>query len=130
MAWYNWLIVIIPFAFIIGMAFYSRRYIRDVVDYLSAGRVCGRYLIAVATMESALGLITLVAYSEVCYKAGFAYGFWGAITAPLGLMLSLTGFFRYRFRETRAMTMGEYLEMRYSHSFRVFASFLRTFRKC
>ena len=127
MAWYNWLIVIIPFAFIIGMAFYSRRYIRDVVDYLAAGRVCGRYLIAVASLESSLGLITLVAYSEVCYKAGFAYGFWGAITAPLGLMLSLTGFFRYRFRETRAMTMGEYLEMRYSHSFRIFASFLRTF---
>ena len=37
MAWYNWLIVIVPFLFVIGMAFYSRRYIRDVVDYLSAG---------------------------------------------------------------------------------------------
>ena len=61
MAWYNWLIVIIPFVFVIGMAFYSRRYIRDVVDYLSAGRVCGRYVIAVAGLESALGLITLVA---------------------------------------------------------------------
>ena len=44
MAWYDWLIVIIPFLFVIGMAFYSRRYIRDVVDYLAAGRVCGRYV--------------------------------------------------------------------------------------
>ena len=127
MAWYNWLIVIIPFVFVIGMAFYSRRYIRDVVDYLSAGRVCGRYVIAVAGLESALGLITLVACSEVYYKAGFAYGFWGAITAPLALVLSLTGFFAYRFRETRALSIGEYLERRYSRSFRIFASFLRTF---
>ena len=127
MAWYNWLIVTIPFAFVIGMAFYARRYIRDVVDYLAAGRVCGRYVIAVAGMESALGLITLVAFSEMYYKAGFAYGFWGAITAPLALVLSLTGFFAYRFRETRAMSIGEYLERRYSRSFRIFASFLRTF---
>ena len=127
MTWYNWLIVIIPFLFVISMAFYARRYIRDVVDYLAAGRVCGRYVIAVASMESALGLIVLVAFSEMYYKAGFAYGFWGAITAPLALVLSLTGFFSYRFRETRAMSIGEYLERRYSRSFRIFASFLRTF---
>ncbi len=127
MAWYNWLIVIIPFCFVIGMAFYSRRYIRDVVDFLAAGRVCGRYLIAVAGLESALGLISLVAYVEANYKAGFAYGFWGAVSAPIALVLSLTGWFAYRFRETRAMTIGEYLEMRYSKSLRVFASFLRTF---
>lgn len=126
MAWYNWLIVIIPFVFVIGMAFYSRKYIRDVVDYLSAGRVCGRYVIAVAGMEGALGLITLVAYSEVVYKAGFAYGFWGAITMPLALVLSLTGFFAYQFRETRVMSFGKYLELRYSRSFHIFASFLRT----
>ena len=68
MTWYNWLIVIVPFLFVIGMAFYARRYIRDVVDYLAAGRVCGRYVIAVAGMESALGLITPVAYSEMHYK--------------------------------------------------------------
>ena len=93
MTWYNWLIVIVPFLFVIGMAFYARRYIRDVVDYLAAGRVCGRYVIAVAGMESALGLITSVAFSKMYYKAGFSYGFWGAITAPLALVLSLTGFF-------------------------------------
>ena len=127
MAWYNWLIVIVPFIFVIGMAFYARRYIRDVVDFLAAGRVCGRYVIAVASLESALGLITMAAYVEANYKAGFAYGFWRGMVTPLALMLSLTGFFTYRFRETRSMTIGEYLERRYSKSFRIFASFLRTF---
>ena len=127
MAWYNWLIVIIPFLFVIGMAFYSRRYIRDVVDYLAAGRVCGRYVIAVSNMEAALGLISMVAAMEVCYKGGLGSGFWGGLTAPLALILALTGFFSYRFRETRSMSIGEYLERRYSHSFRIFASFLRTF---
>ncbi|MDR0933008.1 MAG: hypothetical protein LBM70_08340 [Victivallales bacterium] len=127
MSYYNWLIVIIPFLFVIGMAIYARKYIRDVVDYLSAGRVCGRYVIAVAGLESGLGLIVLVAMVELYYNAGFAYGFWNAVVAPLAMVLSLTGFFTYRFRETRAMTIGEYFEKRYSHSFRVFASFLRVF---
>jgi len=127
MAWYNWLIVIVPFLFVLGMAMYVRRYIRDVVDFLSAGRVCGRYLISVAGLESTLGVITLVAYVEANYKAGFAYGYWMAIVTPIALLLSLTGFFVYRFRETRAMSIGQFLEMRYSRRFRIFAAFLRTF---
>lgn len=127
MSWYYWLVVVIPFLFVIGMAIYTRKYIRDVVDYLSAGRICGRYVIAVAGMESGLGLISMVAMIELYYNAGFAYGFWNAVITPLAMLLALTGFFTYRFRETRAMTIGEYLEKRYSHSFRVFASFLRVF---
>lgn len=127
MSWYNWVIVVVPLLFVFGMALYSRRYIRDVVDFLSAGRVCGRYVISVAGLEGALGVITLVAFVEAHYKAGFAYGFWNAIVTPVALLLSLTGFFVYRFRETRAMSIGQYLEMRYSRRFRIFAAFIRTF---
>ena len=126
MAWYNWLIVIIPFIFVIGMAFYTRKYIRDVVDFLVAGRVCGRYVLSVANMEGGISVLALVALAEVYYKAGFAYGFWGNLSAPLGLILALTGLFSYRFRETRVLSGGEYLELRYSRSFRIFASILRT----
>ncbi|MBQ6596742.1 MAG: sodium:panthothenate symporter, partial [Lentisphaeria bacterium] len=84
MAWYNWLIVIVPFIFVIGMAFYTRKYIRDVVDFLVAGRVCGRYVLSVANMEGGISVLALVALAEVYYKAGFAYGFWGNLSAPLG----------------------------------------------
>ena len=83
MNWYDWGIVIVPLMFLLYMGFYSGKFMKGVVDFLAGGRICGRYVIAVAGMESALGLITLVAYSEMHYKAGFGYGFWGAITAPL-----------------------------------------------
>ena len=127
MSWYNWLIVLIPFLFVVGMAFYAKRYIRDVVDFLSAGRVCGRYAICVAGLESGLCVMTLVAAAEVNFKSGFVYGYWGWLLMKFTLFLSLTGFFVYRFRETKAMTIGEFLERRYNRSFRIVATFLRTF---
>jgi len=37
--WGNWLFVLVPLVSILAVSVYCRRYIRDVVDYLSAGRV-------------------------------------------------------------------------------------------
>ncbi|MBE6372755.1 MAG: sodium:panthothenate symporter [Lentisphaerae bacterium] len=126
MNWYNWLIVILPFAGVLYMAFYVRKYIRSVPDFLAGGRVCGRYLLSVGTMEAGLSVIALIAYVEVHYRTGFSTGFWSNIMGPIGLVLSLTGFVAYRLRETKALSMGQLLEMRYSRSFRLFCAFLRT----
>ena len=41
---FDWLIVILPVIGILWVGMYSRKYIRGVADYLSAGRVCGRYV--------------------------------------------------------------------------------------
>ena len=126
MAWYNWLIVAIPFIGVLYMAFHVRKYIRGVPDFLAGGRICGRYLLAVGTMESSLSILALVSYIEVHYRTGFSTEFWSSIAAPITLILSLTGFCTYRLRETKAMSMGQFLEMRYSRSFRLFCAFLRT----
>jgi len=126
MLWYNWLIEIVPFLFVIGMAIYTRRFIRDVVDFLSAGRVCGRYLISVASLEGTLGVITLVAYVEAHYKSGFAYGYWGALVVPFMLLLSLTGFLRLPFsRNTRNVygaISGDEIQSPFSYICRLFAN--------
>lgn len=122
----DWLIVVIPVAFVMGMGLYSRKYIRGVSDFLSAGRLCGRYVISMGDVANALSIIGLVAFVEVHYKTGFAVGFWGTITAPLGIFLGLTGYCIYRFRETKAMSLGQFLEMRYSRKFRIFAASLRS----
>lgn len=126
MSWIDWLIVVIPVAFVLGAGWYSRRYVRGVVDYLSAGRICGRYVICVSDAASGLAVISLIAYVEVHYKTGFAIAFWSNLIVPLTLVFSLTGYCIYRFRETRALTLGQFLEMRYSRSFRIFAAALRS----
>lgn len=127
MTWIDWCITIIPMAALIWMAFYSRRYARGVVDYLAAGRIAGRYVISVGDLTTGLSVITLVAGCEQNYQTGFAVGFWGAVTAPVGVFIALTGYCMYRWRETRCLSMGQFLEMRYgSKFFRVFCATLRT----
>lgn len=127
MTWIDWCITIIPMAALIWMAFYSRRYARGVVDYLAAGRIAGRYVISVGDLTAGLSVITLVAGCEQNYQTGFAVGFWGAVTAPVGVFIALTGYCIYRWRKTRCLSMGQFLEMRYgSKFFRVFCATLRT----
>ena len=126
MTWYNWLIVVLPFSAVLYMAFHARKYIRSVPDFLAGGRICGRYLLSVGSMEAGLSVITLVAYVEEHYRTGFSTGFWSSIIAPITLVLSLTGFVSYRLRETNALSMGQFLEMRYNRPFRLFCAVLRT----
>ncbi|MBO4647780.1 MAG: sodium:panthothenate symporter [Lentisphaeria bacterium] len=126
MTWYAWLIVIIPVIFIMYVGWYIRRFIVGVSDFLVCGRVCRRYVITTAHVASALGLVTLAAYIEVHYRTGFALAFWNSLMLPISVMISLTGYCIYRFRETRSLSIGQFLEMRYSRSLRIFACFLRS----
>ena len=123
----DWMIVILPMGFLLGIAFYSRKYARDVVDFLAAGRIAGRYVLAVGALEGALSVITLVAGCERNYQIGFSLGFWHAIVAPIGMFIALSGYCVYRWRETRCLSIGQFLELRYgSKFFRIFCAALRT----
>jgi Na+/proline symporter len=126
MSWLDLIIVTIPVFVVIGIGLKSQKYVRGVSDFLTAGRVAGRYVICVANGEAAMGLISLVAIYEAMYNSGFAYGFWNHIVTPIGLLMGLTGYCTYRFRETRAMTMGQFLEIRYNRTFRILAAILQT----
>ncbi len=126
MHWIDWLITILPVSLVIFLAVYSKRYVRGVVDFLAAGRVAGRYVLSVGDLSSSLSVITLVALVESKYQVGYALTFWEYLTVPVSLIMGLTGFCVYRFRETRSLSIGQFLEMRYSKSLRIVAASLRT----
>ncbi len=122
----DWLIVVVPVSFVLFMGFHARKYVRSVADFLSAGRVCGRYVICASDVANALSIITLVAYVESHYKTGFAIQFWMLVIGPIGMVMALSGYCVYRFRETKSMSLGQFLEMRYNRPFRIFAAALRS----
>ena len=124
MHWIDYAIVLIPFVVVLVISWGTRRHVKSVADFMSASRCAGRYLVCTAAGEAGFGAISAVATFEYISKAGFSIGWWSSISIPVGLMITLTGFVIYRYRETRAMTLAQFFEIRYSRSFRVFAGIM------
>ncbi len=120
----DWLIVGVFFALILGMVFFSKSLVRSVSDFLATGRTGGRYIISMFHGTAALGAITVVGALEQNFNAGFNARWWEMPTAVILVGISITGWVVYRFRQTRALTMAQFFEMRYSRSFRIFAGML------
>jgi SSS family solute:Na+ symporter len=120
----DWAIVGLPWVLMFAASLVTRRYVKGVADFLAAGRGAGRYLICVAEGAAGMGLITVIAMFEQYSRAGTAILWWGNLAIPVGVMLTLSGFVIYRFRETRALTLAQFFEVRYSRAFRVFAGLL------
>ena len=68
MSWIDWCIVVIPLTILLFVAFYSKKYVKSVVDFLAAGRVAGRYLLSVGDFMSTLSVITLIAGIEMYFQ--------------------------------------------------------------
>ena len=120
----DWVLVVVPMAFVFAVAMYTRRFTRSVADFLSGGRCAGRYLLANARGESDSGLANTMSKFEIIMVSGFVLNFWEKVTIPVLLLIGITGFVVYRFRETRALTLAQFLEVRYSRRYRLFMGML------
>ncbi|HEX9975355.1 MAG TPA: sodium:solute symporter [bacterium] len=124
LTWIDWGIVIVVLTCLISFVIISKKYMQSVADFLSAGRSAGRYLVSVGQYMAGLGSITIVANFEMNYIAGFAMTWWGFIMGVVVLILTVSGWVIYRFRQTRALTMAQFFEIRYSQDFRIFSGIL------
>ncbi|MDP2471255.1 MAG: hypothetical protein Q8W45_07270 [Candidatus Palauibacterales bacterium] len=120
----DWILLVGVYATMIGGVLLLKPFMRSVADFLAAGRTAGRYLLSVSQGMAALGAITVVGYLEQNYVAGFALTWWGFSQAIVILVLTVSGFVIYRFRQTRSLTLPEFFERRYSRRFRIFTGML------
>ncbi len=108
--------------FLFATAVWTKRLNRSTADFLAANRLAGRYMLVMATAMAYIGASTIVSNWQVKFSSGVGASWWGLITVPIGLIIAVTGWVAYRYRETRAMTLGQFFEMRYGRKYRLFAS--------
>ena len=122
--WIDWAIIIAVALFLMAMAFRTKKHTRSTADFLAANRCAGRYLLTMSEGISAVGTISIIALWQMNYKVGFASGWWGNLAIPVMMIITLTGWISYRYRETRALTMAQFFEIRYSRRFRITAGLI------
>ncbi|RKY25395.1 MAG: sodium:solute symporter, partial [Planctomycetota bacterium] len=120
----DWSVVVGLMVLITYAAFTTKKHTKSVADFLAAGRGAGKYLLGTAEGTAAMGAISIIFFFEMFTRTGFTQQFWKNVGIPIQLVLTLTGFVIYRYRATRAMTMGQFFQMRYSRKFRIYAGFL------
>ena len=123
----DWLVVLVPLAAVLTVALKTRRHVHGVADFMAAGRVARRYLLCTAQGEASYGLISAVAAFEMLYIAGFTIAWWQKLSFIATLLLALSGYVTYRYRQTRVLTLAQFFEIRYSKRFRIFAGGLAFF---
>lgn len=112
-------------AFILGLTLFCRKLSTSVGDYLSSNRCAGRYLLCTATDMGTFAAIYMIAVFQQFYQSGFPGEWWNwLVIMPVMMILPMTGWVQYRYRESRAQTMPELFEMRYGRKFRIFAGIL------
>jgi SSS family solute:Na+ symporter len=119
----DWVIIVGFFGAAIGSVIWTQQYIKSAADFLAGSRCAGRYLLTVSG-TGMFGAIGVVAAWECTYQVGFGAGWWSGLAAPVALLVTMTGWVIYRFRQTRALTLAQFFEVRYSRGFRVYAGVL------
>lgn len=129
MHWLDWLLVALSLLVVVAMGAYAQRFMKGVADFMSGGRSAGRYLLTVARGEMFAGAVMFVSIFEMVAQSGFVAttAWWQALYLPIALIIGIGGFVVYRYRETRALTLSQFFEMRYSRRFRIFAGALGFF---
>ncbi|MCU0793300.1 MAG: sodium:solute symporter, partial [Opitutaceae bacterium] len=120
----DWAIVASLILGLIVVTVWIRSYTRSVSDFLAANRCAGRYMLTLSEGMAAFGVASILANFEKFYQAGFAGYWWGMMLAPVSMLVAMSGWVAYRYRETRALTMAQFFEMRYNRRFRIFAGIL------
>ena len=123
----DWLLITLPFVIVLTVGLYAGRNVKSVADFMSGNRSAGRYLLAIANGELQTGAVIFAASFEMISRAGFTMSWWWWLSTPALLIVGISGFVTYRYRETRAMTLAQFFEIRYNKSIRLFTGMLGFF---
>jgi len=101
------------------LGLWAMKYIRDVEDYIVAGRSVRTYLGVASMIAAELGLVTVMYSAQMGFSSGFAAFSIAALSALAALVVGLTGLIVVPLRAMGVMTIPEFYQRRYGRGVRV-----------
>lgn len=120
----DWAIVGVYLAGTVVIGLYVNRYIRNMSDYVVAGRSLRSFLGIATMIGTELGLVTVMYSAQKGFTGGLAAFHIGLVAGVTTLLVGLTGFIVVPLRQMGVMTIPEYYERRFSRPLRVFGGAL------
>lgn len=117
---WDWVIVV---AYLVGtviIGLYVRRYIRNMADFIVAGRALKTRLALATMIGTELGLVTIMYSAQKGFLGGFAVFHMAVSAAVVTLIVGLTGFIVVPLRRMGVMTIPEFYDRRYGRGVRIF----------
>jgi solute:Na+ symporter, SSS family len=120
----DWLIFAGGFLFFLAWAIYLNTKCKSVADYLVSGRKVRMWLGMGAGIGGEIGLITIAAMCEQGFAHGFSFVWINLLCLVIVVPLfGVYGFGIERFRATKAMSVPQYIEMRFSRRLRILTGY-------
>ena len=113
----DWLLVIVYFAFVLGVGYYLKHYTRTGTDFFLAGRRNSAWVAGLAFLSANMGALELMGMTGMSYKYGMltAHFYWvGAIPAMLFLAIYMMPFYY----SSKIHSIPGYLRLRFDESTR------------
>lgn len=123
----DWVIVTVYLAGTVAIGLYANRYIRDMADYVVAGRALKSYISIATMLGSEIGLVTVMYTAQKGFSAGFAAFHIGLAGGLVCLFVGLTGFIVVPLRKTGVMTIPEYYGLRFGQGVRILGGLILAF---
>ncbi len=116
----DWIVVAAFVVILVGVSVYTRKLVKSAADFVAANRCAGRYILSAATAMAGLGAAVVISWFEMFYESGFPGQFWMMMGLPVIMVVTLSGWVTYRFRQTRCLTLMQFFERRYTRNLRIF----------
>src|SRR5213596_60309 len=119
LTWLDWLLMLVYFAFVLGIGVALKRYTKTSADFFQAGRALPAWVCGLAFLSANLGAQEIIGMAASGAKYGIAtsHFYWvGAIPAMVFVGIFMMPFYY----GSRARSVPEYLKLRYDEKTRGF----------
>lgn len=120
----DWAIVVLYLTGTVVVGLYANRRIRNMADYIVAGRSLDSFISVATMLGTEIGLVTVMYTAQKGFRGGFAAFHIGLAAGLTCLLVGLTGFIVVPLRQTGVMTIPEFYGRRFGTGVRIFGGLI------